>query len=103
MSTFDVVGIGNAIVDVISPADDSFLALMGIEKGIMQLIEQERGGIIRHGAKMMHAMASASVPKARWGISAWTRIWSAWARLSVAASPWRLSEASAAGWSGWPR
>ena len=41
--TYDVVGIGNAVVDVISPADDSFLDLMGIEKGIMQLVERERG------------------------------------------------------------
>ena len=44
--TFDVVGIGNAIVDVISPADDSFLDLMGIEKGIMQLVERERGELL---------------------------------------------------------
>ena len=43
---FDVVGIGNAIVDVISPADDSFLDLMGIEKGIMQLVERERGELL---------------------------------------------------------
>ncbi len=41
--SYDVVGIGNAIVDVISPADDSFLDQMGIEKGIMQLVERERG------------------------------------------------------------
>ncbi|MCV6595244.1 MAG: adenosine kinase [Silicimonas sp.] len=41
--TFDVIGIGNAVVDVISPADDSFLDLMGIEKGIMQLVERDRG------------------------------------------------------------
>ena len=44
--TFDVVGIGNAIVDVISPADDNFLELMGIEKGIMQLVERERGELL---------------------------------------------------------
>ena len=37
-----VIGIGNAIVDVISPVDDSFLDIMGIEKGIMQLVERER-------------------------------------------------------------
>lgn len=43
MSTYQVVGIGNAIVDVISQSDDSFLDLMGIQKGIMQLIEKERG------------------------------------------------------------
>jgi sugar/nucleoside kinase (ribokinase family) len=40
---YQVVGIGNAIVDVLSETDDSFLAHMGIEKGIMQLIERERG------------------------------------------------------------
>jgi sugar/nucleoside kinase (ribokinase family) len=38
----DVVGIGNAIVDVISQTDDSFLDHMGITKGIMQLVERER-------------------------------------------------------------
>ena len=41
--TYDLVGIGNAVVDVITQCDDSFLDLMGIEKGIMQLIEQDRG------------------------------------------------------------
>jgi sugar/nucleoside kinase (ribokinase family) len=46
MTTFDVVGIGNAIVDVISPADDDFLDLMGIEKGIMQLVERNRGEML---------------------------------------------------------
>jgi sugar/nucleoside kinase (ribokinase family) len=44
--SFDVVGIGNAIVDVIAPADDSFLELMGIEKGIMQLVERDRGEVL---------------------------------------------------------
>lgn len=43
MKKFEIVGIGNAIVDVISTCDDSFLDLMGIEKGIMQLVEKERG------------------------------------------------------------
>jgi sugar/nucleoside kinase (ribokinase family) len=40
--SYDVVGIGNAIVDVISQTDDTFLDHMGITKGIMQLIERER-------------------------------------------------------------
>ena len=43
MSTPTILGIGNAIVDVFAQADDSFLDLMGIEKGIMQLVERERG------------------------------------------------------------
>lgn len=46
MKRYDVVGIGNAIVDVISHADDSFLDHMGIEKGIMQLIERDRAEVL---------------------------------------------------------
>lgn len=46
MKTYHVVGIGNAIVDVFTQADDSFLELMGIEKGIMQLVERERGEML---------------------------------------------------------
>lgn len=49
MSTYQVVGIGNAIVDVISQCDDSFLDLMGIQKGIMQLVEKERGEVLYGG------------------------------------------------------
>ena len=44
--SYQVVGIGNAIVDVIAPADDSFLEHMGIEKGIMQLVERDRGELL---------------------------------------------------------
>ena len=40
--TYDVIGIGNAIVDVIAAAPDTFLDHMGIEKGIMQLVERRR-------------------------------------------------------------
>lgn len=39
---FDVIGIGNAIVDVLAIADDAFLAGLGIEKDAMQLIEEPR-------------------------------------------------------------
>jgi sugar/nucleoside kinase (ribokinase family) len=46
MKTYSVVGIGNAIVDVFAQADDSFIELMGIEKGIMQLVERERGEVL---------------------------------------------------------
>lgn len=42
MKTYQIVGIGNAIVDVISQCDDAFLVENGIEKGIMQLIERDR-------------------------------------------------------------
>lgn len=46
MKSYQVVGIGNAIVDVFTTADDSFIELMGIEKGIMQLVERERGELL---------------------------------------------------------
>lgn len=46
MTKYTLAGIGNAVVDVITHADDSFLDLMGIEKGIMQLIEQDRGEVL---------------------------------------------------------
>jgi sugar/nucleoside kinase (ribokinase family) len=46
MTAYDVIGIGNAIVDVISSADDMFLDQMGIEKGIMQLIERDRAEVL---------------------------------------------------------
>lgn len=39
---FDVVGIGNAIVDVLGHAEDSFLADQGIAKGAMTLIDAHR-------------------------------------------------------------
>jgi sugar/nucleoside kinase (ribokinase family) len=42
MKQFQVVGIGNAMVDVLAQTSDSFLAENGIEKGIMQLIDMNR-------------------------------------------------------------
>ncbi|NSX53242.1 adenosine kinase [Parasulfitobacter algicola] len=42
MKKYQVVGIGNAIVDILSHAEDSFLKDAGIEKGIMQLIDMDR-------------------------------------------------------------
>ncbi|TPE52200.1 adenosine kinase [Amaricoccus solimangrovi] len=39
---YQVVGIGNAIVDVISTVEDEFLTANGVEKGIMTLIDTDR-------------------------------------------------------------
>lgn len=41
-TTYDVVGLGNAIVDVISRQDDAFLQHWGINKDAMNLIEEDR-------------------------------------------------------------
>ena len=38
---YDVVGIGNAIVDVLAHADDAFIAAHGLAKGAMTLIDAE--------------------------------------------------------------
>ena len=39
---FDVLGIGNAIVDVLAKVDDDFLATHNLDKGAMMLIDAER-------------------------------------------------------------
>ena len=43
---YDVLGIGNAIVDVIAPAEDDFLVAQGMHKGTMALIDEERAETI---------------------------------------------------------
>ena len=39
---FDLLGIGNAIVDVVAPADDGFLSRHDMHKGSMALIDRDR-------------------------------------------------------------
>ena len=39
---YDVAAIGNAIVDVIAPADEAFLAREGLARGAMTLIDEAR-------------------------------------------------------------
>ena len=41
-SMFDVLGVGNAIVDVLAQAEDRFLIENGLDKGTMTLIDAER-------------------------------------------------------------
>jgi adenosine kinase len=43
---YDVLGIGNAIVDVIARAEDDFLAKHAMHKGAMALIDEERAAAI---------------------------------------------------------
>jgi len=45
-TAFDVLGIGNAIVDVISETTDDFLAEHGLTKGAMRLIDEEEASRI---------------------------------------------------------
>ena len=41
-ASYDVAAIGNAIVDVLAPADDAFLSAHGLAKGAMTLIDEPR-------------------------------------------------------------
>ena len=43
---FDVVGIGNAIVDVLAHADEKFLAQFELTKGAMTLIDSDRASVL---------------------------------------------------------
>src|SRR5512141_2812784 len=45
-SRYDVIGIGNAIVDVIARAEDDFLVAHGMHKGTMALIDEARAQAI---------------------------------------------------------
>ena len=58
----DVVGLGNAIVDVIAHAEDAFLASEGMAKGTMTLIEAERAEALyrRMGPAMESSGGSAA-------------------------------------------
>ncbi|MBV8148988.1 MAG: adenosine kinase [Candidatus Eremiobacteraeota bacterium] len=57
LEPLDVVGIGNAIVDVIAPADDAFLAAHGMTKGAMILVDERRAQAVY--AQMASAIISS--------------------------------------------
>jgi sugar/nucleoside kinase (ribokinase family) len=65
---YHVIGIGNAIVDVFAPADDSFLDLMGIEKGIMQLIERDRAELLYASMRQPRQVPGGSVANTMAGL-----------------------------------
>lgn len=54
-ATLDVVGIGNAIVDVIASADDAFLEAHAMSKGAMMLVDRQRA------AEIYEAMGSVII------------------------------------------
>ncbi|SEL53422.1 Sugar or nucleoside kinase, ribokinase family [Roseovarius azorensis] len=70
MTRYQAVGIGNAIVDVISQCDDAFLTRMGIEKSVMQLIEQERGEYLYTQMQARRQMPGGSVANTIAGLGA---------------------------------
>ena len=66
--TYKVVGIGNAIVDVLTTAEDTFLEMMGIEKGIMQLVEKDRAEVLYGAMDDRKQAAGGSVANTLAGI-----------------------------------
>jgi len=63
-------GIGNAIVDVLSPVDDHFLDHMGIRKGIMQLVERDRAEALYSAMKDRAQASGGSVANTLSGLGA---------------------------------
>ncbi|MEM9247729.1 MAG: adenosine kinase [Pseudomonadota bacterium] len=68
--TYKVAGIGNALVDVLSHSDDSFLDMMGIEKGIMQLVERPRAEVLYAAMDERRQVPGGSVANTLAGIGA---------------------------------
>ena len=61
-SQFDVAGIGNALVDIIAPAEEAFLVREGLEKGSMTLIDEPRAEALyeRMGPRVQASGGSAA-------------------------------------------
>jgi sugar/nucleoside kinase (ribokinase family) len=70
MTKYQAVGIGNAVVDVISQCDDAFLSRMGIDKGVMQLIETERAEFLYENMTDRRQMPGGSVANTIAGLGA---------------------------------
>ncbi|RIX99101.1 adenosine kinase [Aureimonas flava] len=60
MADYDLLTIGNAIVDIISRTDDAFLRDAGIEKGAMTLIDAERAEALYAGMGPATEMSGGS-------------------------------------------
>ena len=62
---YDVVGIGNAIVDVLAHAEDKFLEQHGLAKGAMTIINAETAdklyGLMGSGVKMSGGSAANTI------------------------------------------
>jgi sugar/nucleoside kinase (ribokinase family) len=66
---FDVAGIGNALVDVIAHADESFLADEGLEKGAMTLVEADRALHLHRAVEPAVEMSGGSAANTMCGVA----------------------------------
>lgn len=70
MKKYNVLGIGNAVVDVISQSSDVLLEKMDIEKGIMQLVDRDRGELLYNSMDNRKQAPGGSVANTIAGIGA---------------------------------
>jgi sugar/nucleoside kinase (ribokinase family) len=70
MNKYQAVGIGNAVVDVICRSDDAFLARMGIEKSVMQLVDADRAEVLFDAMDNRAQSAGGSVANTIAGLGA---------------------------------
>lgn len=68
-AAFDVVGLGNAIVDVIAPADDAFIARHGLRKGGMTLADTDASEALHAAMGPATEMSGGSAANTMAGIA----------------------------------
>ncbi len=66
---YDVIGLGSAIVDVIAPVDDAFLAAHNITKGVMTLIDEARASQLHAALADPHEIAGGSAANTMAGLA----------------------------------
>ncbi|NIL97691.1 MAG: adenosine kinase [Planctomycetales bacterium] len=66
---YDVLGIGNAIVDVLSAAKESFLQQEGLSKGAMTLIDADRAESLYAGMGPGHEISGGSAANTMVGVA----------------------------------
>jgi sugar/nucleoside kinase (ribokinase family) len=66
---FDVIGIGNAIVDIIARAEEDFLLMQGMNKGAMTLIDEARAQAIYDAMGPAMEMSGGSAANTIVGLS----------------------------------
>ncbi|MEM9827225.1 MAG: adenosine kinase [Planctomycetota bacterium] len=71
MNPIDVLGIGNALVDIQAKVDDSFLNQVGFEKGVMTLVDDEKQQqvLAKLAAENLHRCAGGSAANSIVGLA----------------------------------
>ena len=69
VKNFQVVGIGNAIIDIFSSVDDSFLKKIQVEKGVMNLTSNKRAKFLLSQIKLSGKVAGGSAANTIVGLS----------------------------------